>query len=1112
MISPQDQAARTKALDPLNSFIVQAPAGSGKTELLTQRYLNLLSVTPQSPEEIIAITFTKKAAAEMRERILESLNSARHDEPQAPHKKTTWHLAKKALERDNKEKWNLLSNPNRLRIMTIDSLALTINQFAPLLGELGSQPKIAEDASELYRLAASQLLESIEHPSLQSSLSSLLMHLDNKADHVIDLLSFMLSKREQWLPYVIGFAGQQEDLQHSLESSLTQLLEDICSAINLSLDTTDKHTLFSALNTAGQYLQEKDPDNPLAILHTIKTDTVFTRQNMDLCKAVTDTLLTSQGNWRKTVTTRQGFASKSDHKEMMLGYLKCASENHALQCALLEFRNAPAERYQPKQWKMLKDLTTILPYLVANLRLVMQQHATIDFSEITLAALRALGSEEEPTDLALYMDYKIQHLLIDEFQDTSATQFYFFKRLLQGWMPGDNKTLFLVGDPMQSIYRFRNAEVSLFLKAKEQGINQIRLTFLELCVNFRSTSTIVNWVNSTFSHVFPSSSDNNSGAITYAPSTASNQSEGSINYLVSHNDDNILHSKICEVLKNIPKNESVAILVRSRNQLKKLTLALHEHKIIFNAVDIDPLSNQEEIKDCVSLTRALLHFADDIAWYSCLRAPWCGLSLSDLYLISQHNTTTVWDTLRKLEKHQHFSQDGKNRVNSFVNVISGIINERGQSDFHELVERAWKKLGGEKLLTSKSQSSNVDRYFDLLQEIEKKYNILTLSRIESDVKKLYSNTQSDQSNVHIMTIHKSKGLEFDHVILPHLESKSGNTDNSLLQWLERVDSNGCLHLLLAPIKSSSESTDSIYQYLKYSEKLKLENESARLFYVACTRAKKSLFLCAALSTKQDSTTHSIKPPLNSSHLGLIWPILESNFSNQPIRRTENVPTINRPNFKLKKLKLEHLACVDSPPLNINDYSGKPPRLIRETLQDQKPRIIGTIIHKALERIANEGLLSWEDLIIKKLPQSWERQLKQEQIYDQLSVQRIIDTIRNTLSCSRGQWILSNCHPFSASEFHVSFTENTEVKHVFIDRVIVDKESVWIIDFKTSQPCIDQDTNEFIQVEVDTYRSQLKRYKDAINSIFQLPTRCILYFPLCETKWVEVDTERQPLTV
>src|ERR1700733_14655171 len=108
----QDSHQREKALDPSKSFIVQAPAGSGKTELLTQRFLVLLTHVKQ-PEEILAITFTKKSAADMRSRIINALGNALHQpEPLEPHAKITWNLARSVIHQSQTFQWNLLNNPN----------------------------------------------------------------------------------------------------------------------------------------------------------------------------------------------------------------------------------------------------------------------------------------------------------------------------------------------------------------------------------------------------------------------------------------------------------------------------------------------------------------------------------------------------------------------------------------------------------------------------------------------------------------------------------------------------------------------------------------------------------------------------------------------------------------------------------------------------------------------------------------------------------------------------------------------------------------------------------------------------------------------------------------
>ena len=128
-----DAFQRQLALDLSRSFIVQAPAGSGKTELLIQRFLKLLGYA-EYPEQILAITFTRKAAAEMKSRILAALESAELEEtPKSPHEKLTLSLAKKVLEKDREKKWNLKENSSRLRIQTIDSFCMGLIEQMPLL-------------------------------------------------------------------------------------------------------------------------------------------------------------------------------------------------------------------------------------------------------------------------------------------------------------------------------------------------------------------------------------------------------------------------------------------------------------------------------------------------------------------------------------------------------------------------------------------------------------------------------------------------------------------------------------------------------------------------------------------------------------------------------------------------------------------------------------------------------------------------------------------------------------------------------------------------------------------------------------------------------------------
>src|SRR5688500_6177840 len=181
-----DAAERARALDPARSFIVQAPAGSGKTELLVRRYIRLLE-TVEKPEEILAVTFTRKAAAEMRQRVFEKL----------PHARESGH---------------------RLRIQTIDALCASLTRQMPVLSRFGAQPELVEDARAHYREAALRTLKDLTPP-----IERLLAHLDNNVGTAGYVLASMLAKRDQWLR-TTGLAPSREELESALAAERGRLL------------------------------------------------------------------------------------------------------------------------------------------------------------------------------------------------------------------------------------------------------------------------------------------------------------------------------------------------------------------------------------------------------------------------------------------------------------------------------------------------------------------------------------------------------------------------------------------------------------------------------------------------------------------------------------------------------------------------------------------------------------------------------------------------------------------------------------------------------------------------------------------------------------------------
>ena len=1108
-----DQSIRQQALNPKQSYIIQAPAGSGKTELLIQRFLKLLSVA-STPEEIIAITFTRKAAIEMRERILEALNSVKNrPKPEDNHKALTWILAKAVLERNKHFHWQLETNSNRLRILTIDALAHQICSKAPVLTGFGAPPSTKEgkEIEVFYRYAVEQLLMLDNHTHI---LEQLLLHLDNKADLLEKLLIKMLSQREHWMGYIVDYYSNPDSLKEGLEKALEFIaLDAMQRAHDLIKKTLAAPQLIPLIQFAGFNMKQAKPNNPISTCCSLIKLPKINIKNFLVWKGIANLLLTKSGKWRKKIDKSIGFPVDMHYKQQKLqmqNLLEQLSTNNPLQIALQEVQNCPPIRYTESQWRILYTLISLLPLLVARLQAIFYDHNVVDFTEIALGALRALGNTQQPSDYALQLDTQIYHLLIDEFQDTSIIQFRLIEALITRWQPNDGRTLFLVGDPMQSIYRFRQAEVSLFLQVKAKGIGNIQLIPLILYNNFRSQKALIEWFNVIFKHLFPTEANNLLGSIPYSSSHAANdnfrlRTEINFHSLASTQNEAQKIIKIIQNCRSKDKNTTIALLVRSRSHLIEIIPALRNTSFSFNAVEVEELGNRTEIQDLLSLTRAFHHLGDRIAWLAILRAPWCGLPLKDIYHLCLHSgDNPLWCAMQNMDTLEGLTSDAKKRLRRIIPILSHALHNRDRLPLAMWIERVWIALGGPACLNKSVELvSSVRAYFNLLETIE---NEFTIERLTEKLQKLY--TPIDDPNpqaIQIMTIHKAKGLEFDHVIIPSLERTPKEKDDLLLQWLERPLPTGSSDLILAPLKASEEKLDPLYTYLKQVEKKKSDNEIVRLFYVAATRAKIGLHFL--LTIKRKTAQSVIVPPSNGSFANLLWNVCEEKIK-------KSIPPYKEAKILEPKKKkwLYRLSSEWTAPISfktLSHPSNAPVSFSVESLGGQCQTIIGNVIHQLLEKISIDGIEFWNEKRIISSKPFIKRRLFQAGIsFSQLhsSIALIEKAIRLTLSDPRGRWILSP-HFQHQSEYHISTIQGSEVVHYVIDRTFIDDRGMrWVIDYKSTTP-IKQNLSLFLQQQRILYESQLNRYAKAFQLLEDRSNKSVklgLYFPLYQG-WCEWKT-------
>ena len=1059
-----DSAARLRALDPETSFIVQAPAGSGKTELLIQRYLRLL-VTVETPDAVIAITFTRKAAGEMRARVLDALRTAaRGLEPETEHARLTFEIARQVLEHDQRLGWNLLRNPAQMRIETIDALCASITRRMPWLARFGAMPEISEKAQDLYRQVARNTLRHLERDD--AALSFLLLHLDNDFNAAERLIAHMLEMRDQWLRHT-GASPDFVKVRAELEQSLQRLSLGVLRSLRANFD-----------------------DHAVAEIVALRQLDRFPEATLDdlpLWNSVVDLLVTGSGGWRRRIDKSMGFPPTHPLKprlEQLLARLQTADK---LLAALGRFRELPPARFTDSQWSAMEAAVTVLTLAVAELQLVFRERGRVDFAELSIRASDALGRLDSPTDLALALGHRIQHILVDEFQDTSFTQFELLEKLTVGWETGDGRTLFLVGDPMQSIYRFRQADVGLFLKARQDGIGAIELEPLALSVNFRSGVKLVEWVNKSFAGILPPQDDIESGAVAYSASSAGTTAQEGDIHVHAFLDEHDEAARVVELVRNAG-DAKVAILVRARAHLPAIVGLLKRHRIPFQAIEIDQLGERPVTEDLVALTLALLHPADRVSWLAILRAPWCGLTLEDMHaLAASDHHASVWDLLHR--EPSPLNADGAARVRRILPMLERAIAERGRLPLRDWVSDVWLRLGGPACVEHETALEDAAAFFDLLEGLDDGGDLADFSWFREQVNALFAQPDAAAGEaLQLMTIHKAKGLEFDHVILPGLAAAARSDEQRLVLWLEQRG-----ELLLAPISQAGQSTDPIYHYLSRTDRRKNEMETARLLYVAATRARTRLDLLGVSKIKDDG---SLAEPVSGSFLKLLWPIVAPAFAN-----LSGAPRVQEPAEvrKIRRLAIDWIVPDPPPAVSWTDRKIEPVAAAPITFEwvGDRLRNVGTALHGLLQRIAREGLDAWNESAVQSSHPACRvilANLGVAPLELHEAARQVESGLLRTLRDPRGRWILE-AHADAETESHLTGLIDGKLHEVVIDRTFVDESGVrWIIDYKTGAHQ-GGDLEVFLDNEKERYREQLERYARLLVQRDDRPIRLGLYFPL-----------------
>ncbi len=842
-----------------------------------------------------------------------------------------------------------------------------------------------------------------------------------------------------------------------------------------------------------------------------------------LREAIANLLSWRDNNWNDL--EQQLVDMLCDRDRWMHSFLLESSPDWELLRAQLERPFAPMQ-YSLDEWRIVRASFTLLRYAAAQLKVVFAENAALDFIEVAQIALTILRHPDgSPSDTAMSIADGVHHLLVDEFQDTSRRQHQLLASLVAAWPDRSGRTCFVVGDPMQSIYFFRNAEPELFLRVRDMGLEihgdlPLPFDFVQLTANFRTAPEVVADLNGKFERIFAKEDGSD---IKFAHSETHREKLSPIDPSLSLHLDFVPHvapfkavspaarisrsqaqqdqiEQIVSIIQNhrirIPQLREtleakddkyrIAVLARVKKSLIPIAEALHAANIPFRAIELEGLADRPEILDVLALSRALLNPQDRVAWLGVLRAPWSGLALADLAIVAENSEEASPDRMARpipdllAERLELLSPEGRPAAQRVLNSISAAPALRAAQPSAALgtwLHQVWLLLGGDATV-NRAARANVELLFARLDQLPNADADLIGPALDAALKGLNAlpDPEADSDfGVQLMTIHKSKGLEFEVVVVPDLQLEDRKSKPKMLSWVERgvppdsdsLNSDELTEFLIAPIQSKGSGKGSAKEFVDQARRAREQQESRRILYVAATRARDELHLFARpeYKTEKDGSLTLAEP--SNSLLATAWPALEEEirqrFDEWKLEEAATLSSESGELFALAAAADTNILQMPSPPkatrlrrlpadflpqgqsrpemeriLSVDSASANAPLYERHE-GGLASRALGTAVHTLLQQLA--GLRAKSDwpsarAALQQFAPRIHADLRSAGVDPAQADSLAAQAMRLALNASSDQnaaWILSP-HPGAASEIRWSGVLDGEIHSVQIDRL------------------------------------------------------------------------------
>ncbi len=1126
-----------QAANPYINATVTASAGSGKTYMLVTRILRLL-LEGIDPGSILALTFTRKAAAEMQQRLSERLfELATADEPDLDKLLAELELGEEYRDRARRlyEYHQYCDYP--VRTLTFHSFCQDLLSRFPLEADVPPNFDLLE-SSELLIQQARDALYNEATLDMQGELAQHMQHLMQQAGSLFSLdkvLHSFLQHRSDWWAYTDGHDDPLEFASQQLASTLgyqtgseplreffsARCIEQITQFAKLLAQTGGKKNLQAADTLANWLVQQPCDAEHFAIIRGC----FLTASNTPLVQGRKDSAALRK--------------SLKDDTDSFLELQNLISNR------IIETLDQLNKQYC---WQLNVHWYYCGEKFVACYQQLKRQQRLLDFTDLEWRSYKLLQASENALWIQYKLDQQVQHLLIDEFQDTNPTQWQLILPLLEEMAAAESehpRSVFLVGDEKQSIYSFRRAKPELQQQASDWLAQNLNARAFPLNKSWRSSPAIINTVNAVFSQEafanklsgfseHQTHHQNLPGRVEVLPVWQQQDMPETDEEIYCRNplkqpraEQSGLHQleaeQIAQHIKQLvadstlvsedgqyrPVNyNDIFILVRKRSHVADYERALRDAGIAYLGTNRGTFLDCLEIQDMDALLDTLLTPFNNLSLAQVLKSPLFNASDDDLQLIAQHTTQSLWlDRITELAQQlddQHPLYRASILLTRWRELADKIpVHDLLDKIFDEgdLLERYQRATPP--ALQGRVQA-NLTQFLEMALDLDSGrypslmhflHHLRSLKTTQSDAPD-EAPMETREPRVRIMTIHASKGLEAPVIYLADsiTSDRDRSSLSSLIDW--PVEEKQPRHFLLLP---ASAKQDSVSSQLNQLQKDIRSKENANLLYVAITRARQYLFVSGCRGKQGPfidwyqpifTALQKLTGDTDSESEHMIYTFGESSVekivSGESHERHEQLFTID-PALQHRLENIKPLDTLIAP--SKTDYIVS---RTESAESDSDAQLRGVAIHRMLELLCENPQLEQSHLL--------------QRVMQELRLSGIDETtpwLEIALNNFQSPSLQSIFRPENAlhifNECPVHFTHKNQPAYGVIDRVIVNKDTVMIIDYKTHQ----QANRDNLPSLAVNYTQQMTMYADACRQLwpdktiysFLLFTECVTLFPL-----------------